>query len=197
MPYASSEVSIKKMCNFSKAILHCFSDSSTLIVFLIVIYSDRTDPRIIFISGLVWIEKRAGYRHFSENCLLLTSILFELSLEIFKCMLSSLWAHVSFTVFQCDFKVCVAAVDGGRAPAIEASAGGKRRMDCLGVSRQREQNELFITKVKTSRNARLNRKPSPPPWFCSTAAERLVAPDVNTEGAQDEWRKHVVSWRQE
>lgn len=49
MPYASSEVSIKKMCNFSKAILHCFSDSSTLIVFLIVIYSDRTDPRIIFI----------------------------------------------------------------------------------------------------------------------------------------------------
>lgn len=33
MPYASAEVSIQNMRNFSKAILHCFSDSASLIVF--------------------------------------------------------------------------------------------------------------------------------------------------------------------
>ncbi len=184
------------MCNFSEAILHCFSDSATLIVFwLLYIVIELTLISYSY-QGLVWIEKRAGYRHFSETCPLLTSVLFELSLEIFKCTLSSLWAHLRFTVFQRDFTVCVAAVDGSRAPAIEASAGGKRRMDCLGVSRQREQNELFNTNLKTSWKACLNRKPSPFPWVCSTAAKRLVAPEVN-KGAQDEWRKHTVSWRQE
>lgn len=189
MSYASSEVSIQNMHNFSKAILHCFSDSATLIVFwLLYILIELTLVSYSY-QGLVWNEKCEGYRHFSETCTLLTSILFVLYQEIFKCMLSSLWAHLSFTVFQRDFTVCVAAVDGSRAPAIEASAGAKRHTDCLGVSKQREQTELFITKVKSSWNACLNRKPPPPPWLCSTAAKWLVAPEVNTEGAQDEVKK--------
>lgn len=100
-----------------------------------------------------------GYRRFSETCPLLTSILFELNQEIFKCMPSSLRPHLSFTTFQRDFIVHVAAVDGSRAPAIEASAGGgKRHMDCLGVSKQRQENEPFIMTVKSSWTARLNRK---------------------------------------
>ncbi len=189
MSYASSKVSIQNMRNFSKAILHCFSHSATLIVFwLLYILIELTLVSHSY-RGLLWNEKCAGYRHFSETCPLLTSILFELNQEIFKCMLSSLWAHLSFTVFQRDFTVCVAAVDGSRAPAIEASAGGKRHTDCLRVSKQREQNELFITKVKSSWNACLNRKLSLPLWLCSTAAKWLVAPEVNTEGAQDEVKK--------
>jgi len=93
---------------------------------------------------------------------------------------SSLWPHLSFTTFQRDFTVCVVAVDGSRAPAIEASArGGKRYMNCLGVSKQRQENLSFITTVKSSRTVSIENDSQ----LCSSATKLPVALEVNTEEA--------------
>lgn len=97
-----------------------------------------------------------------------------------------IWVSLCFSVILQSALQLLMAVEH---LLLKHQLGGKRHTDCLRVSKQREQNELFITKVKSSWNACLNRKPSIPPWLCSTAAKRLVAPEVNTEGAQDEVKK--------
>lgn len=61
----------------------------------------------------------------SDLASFLTSIRFELNQEIFKCESSSLRLRWRSTELQHDFTVCVAAVDGSRAPAIGASARGR------------------------------------------------------------------------
>lgn len=81
---------------------------------------------------------------FSDLASFLTSIRFELNQEIFKCKLCSLRLRWRSAELQHDFTVCVAAVDGSRAPAIGASARGRDTQWPSWVSKQREKKRSLL-----------------------------------------------------
>lgn len=162
------------MRNSSKATLHCFSDSASLIVFWLSYILTEATPVLHSYRGLMCEMRNVGVTDISQRLVLfwLQSCLNSIRIYSNACRaaLGHIWVWLHFSVILQSVLQLLMAVEH----LLLKHQLGER--DTWTVCVKGKQNELFIITVKSSWNARLNRKQSPPPTVST-------APKVNTEGA--------------